>query len=150
VPSNIASNLQLMGYNVYRNGTRLNSSVIVAMTYPDMNVPSGEYEYCVTAVYAQGESIGICQTVDVAVGLNDPAKNAFRVYPNPVKSTLNILSDEAIQEITLNDFNGRTICKLVNQGKECHLNVSGFEPGIYTLKMSSGKNRGVQKVVISR
>lgn len=48
--------LTLVGFNVYRNGTKLNDELIGEMEYFDATVPSGTHTYHVTAVYEEGES----------------------------------------------------------------------------------------------
>lgn len=46
----------LLGYNVYRNGVKINTNVVAATTYNDNGLANGTYEYHVTAVYDEGES----------------------------------------------------------------------------------------------
>ncbi|MEE4256512.1 MAG: S8 family serine peptidase [Bacteroidales bacterium] len=46
----------LLGYNIYRDGSKINSSVWTNTTYTDQSVPNGTYNYSVTAVYEEGES----------------------------------------------------------------------------------------------
>jgi uncharacterized membrane protein len=41
----------LSGYNIYRNNTKLNSSVVNATTFTDNSIPTGNYVYKVTAVW---------------------------------------------------------------------------------------------------
>ncbi len=48
--------LTLLGYNVYRNGEKINEDLIADNTYVDSDMPEGENTYTVTAVYEQGES----------------------------------------------------------------------------------------------
>ncbi len=58
--------LELMGYNVYRDGVMIeNMMTQTSMTDPDC--PEGSYWYAVTAIYAEGES-GLCDPVQVNVG----------------------------------------------------------------------------------
>lgn len=53
-----AADLELKGYNVYRNLQRLNSEVVPTPLYNDAAAEDGGvYEYCVTAVYDKGESV---------------------------------------------------------------------------------------------
>lgn len=47
----------LLGYNVYRNGKRVNASTVADTKYTDVVNVSGPAAYKVTAVYAQGESV---------------------------------------------------------------------------------------------
>ncbi len=57
----------LLGFNVYRNGTRLNAELLTTVSYTDQDVEPGTYTYGVTAVYDLGESLPIEKTVQVAV-----------------------------------------------------------------------------------
>lgn len=44
------------GYNIYRNGNRLNSALLTAATFTEGNITEGVYAYNVTAVYETKES----------------------------------------------------------------------------------------------
>lgn len=59
VPADAAPvSLQLEGYNVYRDGKKINSSLVDECTYRDTDVAFNEtYTYRVTAVYDRGESV---------------------------------------------------------------------------------------------
>lgn len=48
----------LLGYNLYRNGSKINSGLINGTSYTDNSLPAGTYSYVVTAVYNEGESNG--------------------------------------------------------------------------------------------
>lgn len=47
---------EVVGYNVYRNGVKINSTPIGETAYWDTNLTVGTYSYSVTAVYPEGES----------------------------------------------------------------------------------------------
>lgn len=52
------ADLTLLGYNVYRDHTLLNTSLLPTPYFSDATAAEGEtYEYCVTAVYREGESL---------------------------------------------------------------------------------------------
>ncbi|MFA7074880.1 MAG: InlB B-repeat-containing protein, partial [Endomicrobiaceae bacterium] len=56
---NNRDNMIIAGYNVYRDSTLINESIITELNYTDTDVLFGNsYEYCVTAVYSypEGES----------------------------------------------------------------------------------------------
>lgn len=57
-PAAANSNLELKGYNVYRDGEKINDSLVTETSYVDTAVEAGkQYTYIVTAVYAEkGES----------------------------------------------------------------------------------------------
>ncbi len=67
----------LTGYNIHRNGVKINASPITDIQYTDANVEPGTYEYCVTAVYAGGESERVCTqaTVVVPPTIHQPISN---------------------------------------------------------------------------
>lgn len=48
--------LQILGYNIYRNGQKLNAEPVTDLTFVDED-PANENTYVVRAVYAQGESL---------------------------------------------------------------------------------------------
>lgn len=51
-----SNNHNLLGYNVYKNGDKINETIITGYTYNYDEVASGGYHYYATAVYDQGES----------------------------------------------------------------------------------------------
>ncbi|MBN1339325.1 MAG: hypothetical protein JXA03_08380 [Bacteroidales bacterium] len=56
----------LTGYNVYRNGVKINTSPVLDTQYLDQGLSAGNYDYWVTAVYTGGES-GPGNTVSVSI-----------------------------------------------------------------------------------
>jgi hypothetical protein len=46
----------IQGYNVYRNGTQINPTLLTGTTYNDLSVPNGNYDYYVKATYVYGTS----------------------------------------------------------------------------------------------
>lgn len=60
------SSRALTGYNVYRDGDKINTAVVSGLTYTDMDLAAGTYTYYVTAVYDEGES-GPSNTKEVTI-----------------------------------------------------------------------------------
>lgn len=54
--TDVPADLSLVGYNVYRDGEKLNAEPVAEAEYTDTNVAEGEHSYVVTVVYTQGES----------------------------------------------------------------------------------------------
>ena len=52
--------LALTGYNVYRDGTFIADVSVPTTEYLDEDVDPGTYEYCVSAVYDEGQSAQAC------------------------------------------------------------------------------------------
>lgn len=66
---------ELIGYNVYRNGIKVNEDVVTALTATDTPAESGTYSYGVSAVYNNGES-RIAGPVSVVVDIESGISNA--------------------------------------------------------------------------
>lgn len=64
--------LAIEGYNIYRNGKRINASPVKETVYNDKDMPSGKSEYQVTVVYQdRGEGPGSNKVSMETSGLND-------------------------------------------------------------------------------
>ncbi len=50
----------LQGYNVYENGTNIGYVAVPITEYDVLDLDPGTYEYCVSAVYDEGESMLVC------------------------------------------------------------------------------------------
>jgi PKD repeat protein len=57
------ANGEQTGYNIYRNGEML--TTLTETNYDDMDLEDGSYNYCVSAVYNEGESGQVCTSVYV-------------------------------------------------------------------------------------
>lgn len=56
-PAGITANLEIEGYNVYRNGVKINETLVEETSFIDYPEVDGEYSYVVTVVYTdKGES----------------------------------------------------------------------------------------------
>ncbi|MCF8301903.1 MAG: T9SS type A sorting domain-containing protein [Bacteroidales bacterium] len=64
-------NRTLQGYNVYRDGSMINESVVTETNYTDESLPPGTFEYYVTAIYDEGES-GPSNTVEATIEAGAP------------------------------------------------------------------------------
>lgn len=50
--------LEVKGYNVFRDGKKINSELLASASYEDKEVVKGQtYEYCISTVYNLGESV---------------------------------------------------------------------------------------------
>ncbi|MFZ4521318.1 MAG: C10 family peptidase [Bacteroidales bacterium] len=127
-----ASNV--VGYNVYRNGFKLNASPVTALAYTDMNVVSGHYTYCVKALYLDGESDGVCAVVDVAVGVAVIGANICSVYPNPATDWLTVQSPFP-REFQIADFAGMTVKTGILEGVATVISIRELPAGIYILRI---------------
>jgi len=122
-PQEKSRSAELLGYNAYRDDVLLNTGSITGLTYTDYSVPSGNYNYSVTAVYNVGESPA-AGPVLVTIGSEE---QLFQLTPgwNSISSYL-VPDDPAIDQICNPIMGDLVIIK----------NLSGAyypDGGIYTL-----------------
>jgi photosystem II stability/assembly factor-like uncharacterized protein len=124
------------GYNLYRNGLKLNASPITGLVYDDLDVTSGQYTYCVKALYMDGESEASCATVDVAVGIGEHARITLSVYPNPASEQITVQTDYTV-EFQIVDFSGMTVMQGRVSAPQTILNIRQLRAGVYMLRIPS-------------
>ena len=122
------------GYNMYRNGLKLNATPITSLSYDDLSVVSGQHTYCVKAVYSSGESEGVCTTIDVAVGIGEQARAQLRVTPNPATTFITLGAGEPCS-FTISDLTGRELLRGTRVGTGTAIFIGHLPKGIYVLRI---------------
>ncbi|MCX6246258.1 MAG: C10 family peptidase [Bacteroidetes bacterium] len=140
----------LQGYSVYRDNLKITDVLVAGLTFVDNLVSSGQYNYCVTAVYAEGESAKTCKNVEVVAtgtSIADPSAR-IRVFPNPVNDWLHVRSADAIHELWLSDLSGREVFRSRPVADASEIPVASFNPGVYMLTTETTNGRFHFKVVV--
>ena len=120
IPAPRGESLGLEGYNVYRDGVKLNGELVKDRTYVDSDVEEGKtYEYAVTAVYPDGESapVSVRITVDFS-GIESVSDASVSVSLNG-------------NELTVDNCGGCNVTVMTVDG-----NVLRSVSGVETLKMN--------------
>ena len=108
-----SANMEIIGYNIFRNNSIVNPVIIQENNYTDQNVPNGQYEYTVKTVYIKTESdASESVQVQVASGVEDYLNAPVNIYPNPASGFLIInLKDNKLKliEIMLFDLSGKQL-----------------------------------------
>jgi hypothetical protein len=125
---------------MYRNGLKLNTSPLTTLSYTDLNVVSGQYTYCVKAIYPDGESEGDCEIVDVAVGTSETGLKGPKVFPNPVKDQITV-TDAPGTLYELSDMTGKLISTGSCPASNFNLDLSQFPAGLYILRFPGYNSR---------
>ena len=130
-------------YIISRNGIEIGQTAQTA--YTDENVVSGIYTYCVVAVYAGGNSVPECVIVDL-YDFTEETETQFAIYPNPVNNTLYINGGA---EYSYEMYNGMGQ-KVANGNAtgNTQINVSGMAKGVYFLRLTTGTQVLVEKVLV--
>jgi hypothetical protein len=104
-------------------------SIEINSTNQSFTLAPGEYRLYSTRKFDEPNVVTENREIPVQTG-------KIRVYPNPARSEINIMSSENITEIQVYAITGKQILNQkfssVNQLK---LNIEGFSPGIYLLKV---------------
>jgi len=74
-------------------------------------------------------------------------ENRFKIFPNPVSETINILTDEAIDYLEIFNIFG-SLVKNSSFELNKQLDVSDLSPGIYLLIIHSGSKKITKKIVV--
>ena len=140
-----------VGYNIRRNGIRLNPAPDTDTTYTDQGVPSGHYQYCVSAIYNIGESGDSCTVVDVAVGISDKGQEPeLLIYPNPAHGRVTLKTLANPIEVSIFDQLGNRLdapLKIISAGM-MSLDISALRPGLYLLNISGDRGEARTKLVV--
>ncbi len=132
-----ASGLTLKGYNVYRDGTRLNSEMLTTPSYTDTQVEPDTHCYHISAVYAEGESrtarieaswSGISTTEATAASISTTKGSIIihnagnkrvcitttdgkTVLRGTVKDEITVSADKGIYIVNIGNINGKVLVK---------------------------------------
>lgn len=122
------------------------------------------YKYFINAGWDGGEwdggddrslSVEADMTVNDWFGyLNDPSSvnetegSAWTIYPNPARTTLNIVSGELIRELRMIDLLGRVVYAADVTGESHRINVGSFENGFYFIQILTATGLSTQRVQI--
>ncbi len=151
IPSYDPAQMTLQGYNVNRNGIKINSGLVTDQYYNDQNVMNGQYTYCVSAQYNIGGSLGSCNTVDITVGIaHNGDQPPMMIYPNPAHGRVLVQAATPSAVISIFDQSGNTMPVPVKNllSGLFSMDVSGLAAGIYVVSGRTAKGLSRSKLVI--
>ena len=104
------------------------------------------YTYCVIANYDGGSSTPECIDVKAEMGMDENIDD-FVIYPNPANSILFVNCGDAEYSYVMYNGIGQVMVSGKAQGTE-QINVSGMTEGVYFLRLTTGTQVRVEKVVV--
>lgn len=140
---------EFLGYNLYRDNVKINTSLITTTSTTDQ-VPSwGIYNYNVTSVFDEGESsYSNTFVMNYVFGVEEMQALDIDLYPNPATEWLFIRSPHDIGRIDIYGMDGKLITAHDNTGSDFDLDVSGFDSGLYVVRIVNAKGTASMKVLI--
>lgn len=139
--SAIPADLALVGYNVYRDGVKLNAEPVEEPKYTDENVAEGEHSYVVTVVYDKGESkVSNVVTINVTTvtGIDGVAAKAAKVSVNNKTITV---ENAAGKNVTICTVDGKAIYNATSTNA-ASVRVEG---GVYIVKVGNAVVKTIVK-----
>lgn len=133
-----------VNYIISRNGIEIAQTPDPA--YVDDVLTEFYYTYCVVAQYAHGSSVPECIVVKSELDIEENMTE-FSIYPNPVNGTLFINGGNAEYSYTMCNGMGQVVAKGTAKGTE-QISTEGMTKGIYFLRLTSGAQMHVEKVVV--
>ena len=134
-----------INYIISRNGIEIAQTT--ETTFTDNTIDrDGFYTYCVVAEYAEGVSVPDCVIIEFLDAIIENEAE-FAIYPNPVNNTLYVSSGDA--EFSYEMFNG--MGQKVASGNatgNAQINVNDMIKGIYFLRLTTGTQVRMEKVVV--
>jgi len=89
--------------------------------------------------------------IDVALHAEEFGYNEFNMYPNPASKTVHLfLKNEIEGTIQIYDIQGKTIyTQSFSNKNELTLDVSVFESGLYFVKLNTGGQESIKKLIVN-
>ncbi|MEJ5304236.1 MAG: carboxypeptidase regulatory-like domain-containing protein [Bacteroidales bacterium] len=133
----------VMGYNIYRNGEKINNALVTNTTYTDNVGVNGTYCYVVKAVHeAFNGTMESAPTNEVCltftVGIDNPANTSISVYPNPARNFVNVQVGNDVKSLEMVNYLGQKVyTQQLNGAGKYTINTSNLESGVYFIRMTT-------------
>lgn len=138
-----------LGYNIYRDGEKINDETVIEGIYVDKNVEEGKtYVYHTTALWNTNCESKISQkvTLTAPVGVNTLNNANIKIYPNPVKDMLNI--DGYYETVKFYNSCGQECLMQKVEGGRLSIDVSNWTKGIYFIEATAATGEVSRNKVI--
>ena len=133
-----------MLFHVYRNGVEIGQTT--QNTYTDEVFVEMVYTYCVVTELNGNFSAPACIQIDFTDVVEESIEH-ISIYPNPVNNTLYISGYEAEYSYAMYNGLGQMMANGTVRGAQ-QINVSGMAKGVYFLRITTGTQVRVEKVVV--
>lgn len=143
-----SSSLELLGYNVYRDGSKINTAIVETEEYTDTELPVGTVEYYVTAVYDGGESYPSDTAFVIVTDVIGSDEKPIKLYPNPAYDILTIESPQNVQMVTILNSVGQMVYRSQLNAGKTSINISEFQSGVYFVQIDNGEATVTEKIII--
>jgi uncharacterized repeat protein (TIGR02543 family) len=116
-------------------------------------IDEDEAEVSTEATYTfdmPGADLTLTAVFAVEPGITDPSSLNISLYPNPSRGAFTITSDEVISEISVYNLIGKVVYTGSADSRIAELSISGVEPGMYFVKITTEKGTSTIKLQINK
>lgn len=124
--------LEIAGYNIYRDGVKINESLVTETSYLDTTAPDGLHTYVVTVVYNRGESKPSNEVTITTSGVEDIDADALGANVT-VEARNIVISDAAGAAVVVVAADGKVIYNAAGEART----VVAVAPGVYVVKVAT-------------
>ncbi|MCD4682962.1 MAG: C10 family peptidase [Bacteroidales bacterium] len=149
-------NLELLGYNIYRNNTLVNSSIIPVTEFTDLSAPAGTHDYKVKTVYIGKEGSEFISTEVFVEGssISENKVQMFEIYPNPASDYIFIKvmdPDLDVFSFSLVDLSGQEIIlgRMQTNNDIVKIQLPHVSKGIYLFQLRVDSEVFSKKLLIN-
>jgi hypothetical protein len=137
----------ILGYNVFRNDTRLNENPVQSTSYNDNMVATGKQTYCVLAIFSTGFSELVCTDAWIITGIPEN-ELSVNVYPNPATDLITVETQVTFSQVSILNQLGQEVYTYFIMGKKLQIPTSGLKRGMYILKITIGNSTVLRKISV--
>ena len=92
-------------------------------------------------------SLDNIQITEYDLGIVSQEFTSLKMYPNPVKNTLNIENTNTIQSVTVYDLSGKSLVQQKVDNKKVNLDISHLPKGMYMVRIATANGAKTMKVI---
>ena len=134
-----------INYIISRNGLEIGQTTETTFT-DNIISKDGFYTYCVVAEYVDGVSLPDCVIIEFLDAISENEAE-FAIYPNPVNNTLFVNCGNAEFSYEMYNGMGQKVAS-GNATGNAQISVNDMTKGIYFLRLTSGTQVRMEKVVV--
>ena len=131
--------LEVVGYNIYRDGEKINETPVAATSYLDTEAAPGTHTYVVTVVYNNGESLPSNEVTITTSGVENIDADALGAKV-AVEARDIVITDAEGADVAVIAADGKVIYSAAGEART----AVAVAPGVYVVKVATK----VVKVVV--
>ncbi len=147
---NKQTNKEFLGYNIYRDGLKINDEIVISTTYEDIGQDwNNKICYEVTEVRSDCESDPSNEACVTNLGTENLKNRKIKIYPNPANDFIILESIKPIQSISIYNPLGKNMYynSEIRSDKQA-IDIGYFKSGLYFIEIKTLSGIVKAKIII--